>query len=134
MAITAGWAVCQTVPELVLSLFGTGDQNFTDFGVRCMRTYMFGIFCAGFQIVSTSYFQATGQPLKASLLSMLRQLLLLIPLLLILPTFFGLTGILYAGPIADISSGVIVALFIVPEMLKLSRLMAQEDKERLPER
>lgn len=134
VAITAGWVVCQMVPELILSLFGTGDQNFADFGVRCMRTYMFGIFCAGFQIVSTSYFQATGQPLKASLLSMLRQLLLLIPLLLILPTFFGLDGILYAGPIADISSGVIVALFIVPEMLKLGRLMAQEDAQRLPDR
>lgn len=134
IAITAGWAVCQTAPELILSLFGTGDQNFADFGVRCMRTYMFGIFCAGFQIVSTSYFQATGQPLKASLLSMLRQLLLLIPLLLILPTFFGLDGILYAGPIADISSGVIVALFIAPEMLKLGRLMASEDAERLPDR
>ena len=65
---------------------------------------------------------------------MLRQLLLLIPLLLILPTFFGLDGILYAGPIADISSGVIVALFIVPEMLKLGRLMASEDAERLPDR
>ncbi len=132
IAITAGWAVCQLAPEQILSLFGTGDQNFTDFGVRCMRTYIFGIFCAGFQIVSTGYFQATGQPLKASLLSMLRQLLLLIPLILILPTFFGLTGILYAGPIADISSGVIVALFIVPEMSKLSRLTAQEDA-RLPQ-
>ena len=65
---------------------------------------------------------------------MLRQLLLLIPLLLILPIFFGLDGILYAGPIADISSGVIVALFIVPEMMKLGRLMAQEDAERLPVR
>ena len=60
-----------------------------------------------------------------------RKKLGVLPLILILPTFFGLTGILYAGPIADISSGVIVALFIVPEMLKLNRLMAQEDRERL---
>lgn len=127
IAIVLGWLLCQTVPELILSLFGTRDQNFASFGVRCLRVYMFGVFCAGFQIVSTNYFQATGQPLKASLLSMLRQLLLLIPLLLILPLFFGLDGILYAGPIADISSGVIVALFIVPEMRKLNRLVAQED-------
>ena len=85
-----------------------------------MRIYLGGVFCAGFQIVSTNYFQATGQPLKASILSMLRQLLLLIPLLLILPLFFGLDGILFAGPVADIGSAVIVACFIIPEMKKLN--------------
>lgn len=127
IVITLGWLLCQTIPGPILSIFGSGDQNFADFGVRCMRIYIFGVFCAGFQIVSTSYFQATGQPLKASLLSMLRQLLLLIPLILILPLFFGLDGILYAGPIADISSGVIVALFIIPEMRKLGRQLKEED-------
>ena len=96
------------------------NQEFTDFAVRCLRTYLFSIFCAGFQIVSTNYFQATGQPLKASLLSMLRQLLLLIPLILILPLFMGLNGILYSAPVADVASAVIVALFIIPEMRKLN--------------
>ena len=78
-SILIGWAVCQLAPHLVLSLFGKENQTFTDFAVRCLRIYLGGIFCAGFQIVSTNYFQATGQPLKASLLSMLRQLILLIP-------------------------------------------------------
>lgn len=124
-SILIGWAVCQLAPNLVLSLFGKENQTFTDFAVRCLRIYLGGIFCAGFQIVSTNYFQATGQPLKASLLSMLRQLILLIPLLLILPLFFGLNGLLYAGPCADIGSAVIVALFILPEMRKLNRRIAE---------
>lgn len=124
-SILIGWAVCQLAPHLVLSLFGKENQTFTDFAVRCLRIYLGGIFCAGFQIVSTNYFQATGQPLKASLLSMLRQLILLIPLLLILPLFFGLNGLLYAGPCADIGSAVIVALFILPEMRKLNRRIAE---------
>ena len=124
-SILIGWAVCQLAPHLVLSLFGKENQTFTDFAVRCLRIYLGGIFCAGFQIVSTNYFQATGQPLKASLLSMLRQLILLIPLLLILPLFFGLDGLLYAGPCADIGSAVIVALFILPEMRKLNRRIAE---------
>lgn len=128
IAISAGWLLCQTIPGPILSIFGSGDQNFMEFGIRCMRIYVFGIFCAGFQIVSTSYFQATGQPMKASLLSMLRQLLLLIPLLVILPLFLGLDGILYAGPIADLSSGVIVAAFIIPEMRKLGRQLHEEDR------
>lgn len=124
-SILIGWAVCQLAPHLVLSLFGKENQTFTDFAVRCLCIYLGGIFCAGFQIVSTNYFQATGQPLKASLLSMLRQLILLIPMLLILPLFFGLNGLLYAGPCADIGSAVIVALFILPEMRKLNRKIAE---------
>ena len=124
-SILIGWAVCQLAPHLVLSLFGKENQTFTDFAVRCLRIYLGGIFCAGCQIVSTNYFQATGQPLKAALLSMLRQLVLLIPLLLILPLFFGLNGLLYAGPCADIGSAVIVALFILPEMRKLNRRIAE---------
>ena len=120
ISIMVGWLICQTMPELILRLFGSEDGNFMAFAVKCMRIYLGGVFCAGFQIVSTNYFQATGQPLKASILSMLRQLLLLIPLLLILPLFFGLDGILFAGPVADIGSAVIVACFIIPEMKKLN--------------
>lgn len=120
------WIFCQTMPETIISIFGDDNASFSDFAVKCLRIYLFSIFCAGFQIVSTSYFQATGQPLKASILSMLRQLLLLIPLMLILPLFFGLNGILYSAPIADASSAIVVACFIVPEMRKLNRAVHEE--------
>lgn len=128
ISISVGWLICQTMPHIILQLFGKENANFTNFAVRCMRVYLGGIFCAGFQIVSTNYFQATGQPLKASILSMLRQLLLLVPLILILPHFFGLYGILYAGPVADISSAVIVFFFIFYEMKKLNRKIQEEDR------
>ncbi len=127
--ILISWMICQLWPQAIISIFGDANAEFTNFAVRCLRIYLFCIFCAGFQIVSTNYFQATGQPLKASVLSMLRQLLLLIPLLVILPIFFGLDGILYAGPIADFSSAVIVAFFIIPEMKKLSAA-ARAEQER----
>lgn len=117
-----GWLACQTIPDLILKLFGTSDANFTMFAVKALRIYMLGIFAAGFQVVSTSYFQATGQPMKASVLSMLRQLILLIPMVLILPLFFGLDGLLYAGPVADIGSAVIVSLFMVTEMKRLNKM------------
>jgi Na+-driven multidrug efflux pump len=118
----AGWLSCQIFPRQILNLFGTEDMQFTQFAVRCLKVYMLGIFTAGFQVVTTSYFQSTGQPLKASALSMLRQLLLLIPLILILPIPFGLEGILYAGPVADITSMIIVSPFVLYELKKLNRL------------
>uniref|UniRef100_UPI0006D24093 MATE family efflux transporter n=1 Tax=Clostridium sp. NkU-1 TaxID=1095009 RepID=UPI0006D24093 len=117
-----GWLACQLFAGQIISLFGTEDVQFTQFAIRCLKVYMLGIFTAGFQVVTTSYFQSTGQPLKASVLSMLRQLLLLIPLILILPLSFGLEGILYAGPVADITSMVIVSQFVLYELKKLNRL------------
>lgn len=134
VSVLIGWLVCQLFPGLIVQLFGGGNSAFVSFAEKCLRIYLFGIFCAGFQIVSTNYFQATGQPLKASVLSMLRQLLLLVPLILILPLFFGLNGILFAGPIADMSSAVIVALFVVPEMKKLNRRIKEKDMEITTER
>lgn len=125
VCLITGWVLCQLFPEQIISLFGHESAAFTDFAVKCMRIYLFGIFCAGFQIVSTNYFQATGQPLKAAILSSLRQLVLLIPLILILPLFWGLDGILFAGPVADISSTIIVSLFVIPEMKKLNQKISE---------
>lgn len=133
MGVTiVGWIMFMTIPHIILMLFGSADENFTNFAVKAMRIYDLGVFTAGFQITSTSYFQATGQPMKASILSSLRQLLLLIPLIVILPMFFGLDGILYAGPVADISSAIIVFFFIHHEMKKLdAQIEAKNDSEEL---
>lgn len=127
----AGWAACMFIPELLISIFGKDNAAFTEFAVLSMRTFLAAVFVSGFQIVSTSYFQATGQPLKASILSLLRQFLLRIPLIWILPLFFGLNGILYAGPCSDIGAALVVIVFITKEMRKLGVLM-QEDGENLP--
>lgn len=122
----AGWALSQLFPGEILRIFGNQDANFTAFAVKALRIYMLGVFTAGFQVVSTSYFQATGQPLKASVLSMLRQLLVLIPMILLLPLAFGLDGILYAGPVADFCSAAIVTCFVIYEMKKLNRIISQD--------
>ena len=58
----------------------------------------------GFQIISANYFQATGKPKHAMILSLSRQVMVLIPALLILPRFFGVYGILYAGPLSEINN------------------------------
>ena len=121
-----GWLCCQFIPEEILLIFGSNGEDFMDFAVSCMQLFLGGVFVAGFQIISTSYFQATGQPLKASLLSMLRQLILLLPLIFLLPLWFGLYGILYAGMISDLVAAAIVAVFMVKEMKKLNREIAKK--------
>lgn len=115
-----GWVVCVFFPGSVLQIFGTQDVIFSEFAQKCMRIHLFLIFASGFIIVTTGYFQATGQPLKASLLSMLRALLLLVPLILILPLYFGLDGILYAGPVAEFITLAVVGVFIFKEIKVLN--------------
>lgn len=124
--IFIGWLMCQLYPRQILSVFGNADAGFTNFAVQCMHIFTFAIILSGFQMISTQYFQATGQPVKASLLSALRQLLLLVPLILILPLFFGLRGILYAGPAADVGSTIIVFCFMRVEMKKINLWIAEE--------
>ncbi|MDR1766614.1 MAG: MATE family efflux transporter [Lachnospiraceae bacterium] len=119
-AISVAWeAICQLNPLLVLQLFGTSDGNFTTFAIRCLRIFLAAVCFSGLHIVTTGYFQATGQPLKASVLSLLRQLILLIPMLLILPRFWGLDGVLYAGPACDICTALIVFTMMCIELGKL---------------
>lgn len=122
----AGWVVCVALPQYIIAIFGNENAQFTSFAVMCLRIYMFGIFTSGFQMVTTSYFQATGQALKASALSMLRQLIVLIPLILVLPLFMGLNGIIYSGPIADFVSAAIILVFAVIEIKKLNIKVAEE--------
>lgn len=120
VSIYIGWLVCQLAPSTIIKLFESRSLEFTNFAVKCVRIYLGGIFLVGFEIISTNYFQTTKQPLKASVLSLLRQFIILIPLLLLLPTFMGIEGVLYAGLIAGILSGIIIAIFIIPEMRRIS--------------
>lgn len=122
-----GWLLCMLFPELVLSLFGKENAAFTAFAVKCMRIFLMCIFCAGFQIVTTNYFQATGQAVKASVLSPLRQIVFLIPLILILPLFFGIDGILYAGALADALATLVVGIFALHEIRRLNRWIREKD-------
>ena len=121
MVTILGWVMCQSIPHILLSFFEKDNTTFMDFGVRCMRIYMGGVFVAGLQIVTTNYFQATGQPLKANFMSLLRQIILLIPLLLILPKFIGLDGVLYAGMFSDLTCGVVVSVVAFFEIKKLNK-------------
>jgi Na+-driven multidrug efflux pump len=75
----------------------------------------------GFQIVCSNYFQAVGKPVQSTVLSLSRQVLLFIPLLLILPRFWGINGVWITAPIADGLSVLLTASLIYLEMKYLPR-------------
>ena len=75
----------------------------------------------GFQMVSASYFQAVGKPKEALLLLLSRQVLILIPAVVILPRFFGLNGVWASLPAADLAASVLTGVCLVLELRHLGR-------------
>lgn len=117
--VVFGFAVTQLFPAQLITIFNAKDQALIDFGAHAMRVFLIAMPIIGFQIVASNYFQAVGKPLQAGFLSLSRQVLLLIPALLILPRFFGIEGVLYAGPLSDLLSSVITAGFLFFELRHL---------------
>lgn len=107
----------------VASLFSRNNIELTAFTAHAMSVFFLAFPLAGFQIVSSQYFQAVGKPVQATILGLSRQLLLLIPLLLILPRFWGIEGIWRTPPIADILSFILAGILIYFEV----KLMKEKD-------
>ncbi|MDD3962117.1 MAG: MATE family efflux transporter [Bacteroidales bacterium] len=115
------WAIIMSFPDFIVKLFNTSDPELLAIGVHGLRIFLFMLPIVGFQIVAGNYFQAVGKASTSLFLTLLRQVLALIPLLLILPTFFGLEGVWGAMPLADIFSACVVTFFLTREWKQLSR-------------
>lgn len=115
----AAFLLFQIFPVQILKIFGSGDQLYFAFGTRYLRIYMFCIFISGIQILTSNFFPAIGKARQGILLSLSRQAFLQVPLLLILPYFFGINGILFAGAVSDGLAGLLALAMMVRQMKRL---------------
>lgn len=111
-----GLFIFEVFPDKVLSIFGSGDALYMEFSVRFARIFLIMLPLNGIQMLAANFFAAIGKPVKGSILSLMRTVILFVPLMLILPMFFSMTGILMAAPIADAISFAVVTVFIVKEL------------------
>jgi putative MATE family efflux protein len=127
------WLIVHLWPRQIVNFFGITDAGLVDFTVFALQVQLLMLPIVGFQIVGSNYFQATGQPLKSSILSLSRQILFLLPLLFImpewLPTAFpqytGLDALYIATPVADGLSILLTFLFVLRELARLNRLIRE---------
>lgn len=117
-----GFLLFQFCPRQIISLFGSGDPLYYEFAVKFMRIFLFMVIVNGIQTISSNFFSAIGKPMKGVFLSLTRQVIFLVPLILLLPLAFGLDGILYAAPIADGLAFIISILMVRHEFTKMKRL------------
>ncbi|MGD9931018.1 MAG: MATE family efflux transporter [Mangrovibacterium sp.] len=116
----AFFAGVQAAPSLIVRSFNAEDPELLAIGSQGLRLGLLALPLVGFQVVAGNFFQSVGKAKIATLLTLLRQVIVLIPLLYVLPNFFELNGIWMAMPISDACSAMIVTYFMSREWRKLS--------------
>lgn len=115
----------QLAPRQITSIFGGGDELYFEFASRYLRIYMMMVLIYSVQPMTVNYFTGIGDVKQGIIISFSRQGFFLIPLLLILPIIFGLNGVLYAAPIADVLACVLALLLIARNFKYLSYLKTE---------
>lgn len=108
-------------PEQLISLFND-DPELIALGVKAMRIFFFFIPLIGVHIVSSGYFQAIGKPVQATILGLSRQVFIFLPAILILPVFWGIDGVWWAAPIADVGAFIVTGIWLLFEIRNLNEI------------
>ena len=112
---TIAFILFQTIPDKLILIFGSGDANYMEFACLAFRTYLLLCICNGVQIPSGIFFQAIGKSTKSAILSISRQIAILIPAMIILSHMYGINGILSAGPVADGLAFILAVVLLLKE-------------------
>lgn len=125
----ASTLIFELCPELVIKMFGTSDALYMEFATKTFRIFLLLVCFTCLIKVISIFFQAVGEPLKAAIVSLTRDIIFFVPLVIILPIYMGVTGPLWAAPIADLLgmfvSGTLVILFF-RKLDKPAKVSAEE--------
>ncbi|WP_300410487.1 MATE family efflux transporter [Lagierella sp.] len=121
--LTFTYLIIMFFPEALIKLFIMNAKDIDKVmpgAVACLRLSSLANPVLGFQIISANYFQATGKATRGIILSLSRQLIVLLPVLIIAPKFLGLNGVWLSYPISDVISFVLTGVFMVKELRLLN--------------
>ena len=107
--------IFQVFPKQIISLFGEGDKLYFEFAIKYTRIFLAFISLNSIQISIATFFPSIGKAIKGATVSLTKQLIVLFPLLLILPRFFGVEGVIYATPLTDLVAFTVAIIFLINE-------------------
>ncbi|MDR1933437.1 MAG: MATE family efflux transporter [Spirochaetales bacterium] len=116
-----GFILMQAIPGVFIAAFRNEEGPLMDLSIRALRISTLMMPVVGFQIITSNFFQAIGKAVQGTLLSLSRQILFFIPIVLVLPRFIGLDGVFYTLPIADFCAALLSACVMRGEWKKLGR-------------
>ena len=111
----------QLFPHQIVGMFGEGSDLYFKFAENYLRIFMLLTFANGIQPMSAGFFTSIGKAGLGIIMSLTRQVLFLLPLVVIFPIFIGIDGVMYAGPIADAAAFVLAVVFARRELGKMKK-------------
>lgn len=118
---TTGFLIATLVPDIVVSIF-TSDKELIRLSAEGLRIVTLFFPIVGFQMVTSNFFQSIGMASKAIFLSLTRQMLFLVPCLLLMPRFFGMWGVWASMPVADLAASVVAAVMLITQFKRFRRM------------
>lgn len=121
----------QAFPRQIITIFGNGSELYFQFSERYFRIYMFLTIVNGIQPVTSNFFNSIGKSQLGVFMSLTRQILFLLPLIIIFPIFMGIDGVMYAGPIADAAAAIVCGYFTIRELKELNVLQKKLEADNV---
>lgn len=112
----AAFLMFQIAPRQIISIFGDGSEEYFKFAINYFHIFLFFTFINFMQPITSNFFTAIGKPKTGIFLSLTRQIIFLLPLLLAFPLVMGIDGIMYAGPVADFLAGAVSITMVIREL------------------
>jgi Na+-driven multidrug efflux pump len=120
-------------PQAIVLIFGSENDLYNEFAYLCFRIFLGGILLCCMQKTGSVFLQAIGKPVQSTLLSLSRDVIFLVPAVIIMSVNFGVTGMLWAAPIADILAFIFTVILIGRE-IKTMKLLEEGNAEFIKSR
>ncbi len=104
VTMAAAFIVFEFFPMSIVRLFGSESELYNEFAVKCFRIYLCMCILNGFQMSTVFFFQAVGKPFLSTINTLVKQVIVVIPMFVLLGFLAGVEGVLWAGPVADIAA------------------------------
>lgn len=124
-----GFCLFEFCPQAIVNIFGSEGDLYNEFAVASFRIYLAFCILTSFQTVTGIFFQAIGKPVQSALISLSRQIIFLLPALIILPSIMGVYGALWAGPVADGLAFLLARILIIVQMRKFNEILSKQDRK-----
>jgi putative MATE family efflux protein len=121
----SAFLVAELFPHWLILMFNS-DEKLVSIGVPGMRIFMAMLPLVGFQVIASNYFQSTGKVHLATAMTLMRQVVFLLPLLYLLPEHLGLTGVWFCGPVSDALNGIFVFFLLKKSLREIDHLILKE--------
>ncbi len=128
---TIGTLIMQLCPQVIINLFGQENELYNEFAQKCFKTFLMLIILNSFQIISGIFMQAIGKSIKSAIISLSRQIVFLIPSMIIWATIAGVDGILFSAPTADGLSFIMTLILVTLEIRKMNTMNREIEQEKV---